>query len=61
MSDLQFSIAPTLTMCADPTPLTPEEDALWIAEMDAEAKKRGFPDWESAFHLFGKPQPPKGV
>lgn len=39
-----------LIMCADPTPLTPEQDEAIRRGADSMAQKLGFADWVEAYH-----------
>lgn len=45
----------TLIMCADPTPLTPEQDEAIRRGADSMAKKLGFTDWVEAYHGLNHP------
>jgi hypothetical protein len=39
-----------LIMCADPSPLTPEQDEAVRRGADSMAQKLGFSDWVEAYH-----------
>lgn len=39
-----------LLMCADPTPLSKEQDAWIKRKADAQARALGFSDWVEAYH-----------
>ncbi len=39
-----------LIMCADPTPLTPEQDEVIKSKANYMARELGFSDWVEAYH-----------
>lgn len=51
MTDIEFKIFMDLLMCSDPWPMVSGQDEMTDLA-DREAKKRGFPDWVTACHLF---------
>lgn len=50
MTDKQFRVLLNLAMVSDPTPLSKEEDAIFIAMLDDESVKRGYESWPVAYH-----------
>ena len=52
MTDELFRIVLDLAMCADPSPLTAEDELTLTNELNKESQARGFENWTIAFHEF---------
>lgn len=52
MTDHEFRALMSLVMSADPSPVSPDVDAVVTGLLDREAVERGFDGWVTAYHEF---------